>query len=330
MTKNILITGGAGYIGSHISEVLIKNKKKIFIVDNLSTGYRKLINKKAKFFKVDINNKKKINSIIIKNKIDSVIHLAANLIIEEGEGQPKKYYRNNVLGTKNLMSACNETKVKNLIFSSTAAVYKDGLFKVSEKSKKKPKSVYGKTKLAAEKIIINFCKLNKLNYGILRYFNIVGSSPSGKIGLINKGDHLFKNFSIESMKNKPNYKIYGTNYNTYDGSCIRDFIHVCDIAEIHYKTLKKINDLNVSKILNCGYGKGSTVKEVAKEFGNQINKKFKISKLPRRKGDLVKIIALNKNLKSFIKWKPKYKSLKLMVKSSLKWERLITNKKKNV
>ncbi len=175
MIKNILITGGAGYIGSHISEVLIKNKKKIFIADNLSTGYRRLINKKAKFFKVDILKNKKIREIILKNEIDSVIHLAANLIIGEGEKYPKKYFKNNVSGTQNLLKACENTGVKNLVFSSTAAVYKDGQYKVHENSVIKPKSVYGKTKIKAEKIIKQFCKRNKINYCILRYFNIAAT-----------------------------------------------------------------------------------------------------------------------------------------------------------
>ena len=321
MTRNILITGGAGYIGAHIAEILVKNKKKIFIVDNLSTGYRKLINKKARFFKVNINSKKKLRSIIINNKIDSVIHLAASLIIGEGEKNPKSYYKNNVLGTKSLISACINTKVKNFIFSSTAAVYKDGLYKVTEKSKVRPKSVYGKTKLKAEKLIIDCCKKNKINYGILRYFNIVGSSPSGRIGLINKGDHLFKNFSIQTYKKKPVFKIYGTNYKTKDGTCIRDFIHVSDIAEIHGRVLEKINKLDKSKILNCGYGRGTSVQEVAKEFKKYTNKNLKIVEMPRRKGDLVKIIALNNNLNKFIKWRPKFNNLKIMVKSSLKWEK---------
>ena len=276
MIKNILITGGAGYIGSHISEVLIKNKKKIFIADNLSTGYRRLINKKAKFFKVDILKNKKIREIILKNEIDSVIHLAANLIIGEGEKYPKNYFKNNVSGTKNLFKACENTGVKNLVFSSTAAVYKDGQYKVNENSVIKPKSVYGKTKIKAEKIIKQFCKKNKINYCILRYFNIAGSSPSGKIGLINKSDHLFKNFSREIIKKRPILKIYGGNYDTKDGSCIRDFIHVYDIAEIHYKVLEKINNLNNSKILNCGYNKGISVLEVANSFKKQTRKKVKI------------------------------------------------------
>ncbi len=324
MIKNILITGGAGYIGSHVTEILLKKYKKVFLLDNLSTGHRKLINKKAKFFKLDIHRKDKVRKIIKKNKIDSIIHLAANLIIGEGQRKPKKYYKNNVLGTKNLLEACKDTSVKNFIFSSTAAIYKEGQYKVSEKSIIKPKSIYGKTKIKAENLIRNFSKKNKINYGILRYFNIAGSSPSGKIGLINKNsDHLFKNYSIEILKKKPKLKIYGTNYKTKDGSCIRDFIHVSDIAEIHYLVLEKINKLNISKILNCGYNKGISVLQVAKEFKRQSSKKVNIIETKRRRNDLIKIIASNKNLKKFINWKPKFNNLGKMVKSCIVWEKKI-------
>jgi UDP-glucose 4-epimerase len=322
MVKNILITGGAGYIGSHVTEILLKKNKKVFLIDNLSTGHRKLINKKAKFFKLDILNKKQIKKIIDKYKIDSVIHLAASLIISEGQKKPKKYYKNNVIGTKKLIEACKDSSVKNFIFSSTAAIYKDGQYKVSENSIIKPKSIYGKTKIRAEKLIQNFAKKNKINYGILRYFNIAGSSPSKKFGLINKkSDHLFKNFSIEIMKKKPKLKIYGTDYNTKDGSCIRDFIHVYDIAEIHLLILEKINKLNVSKILNCGYNKGTSVLDVAKEFRKQAIKKVNIIYSKRRKNDLVKIIASNNKLTKFIKWKPKFNNLSKIVKSCILWER---------
>jgi UDP-glucose 4-epimerase len=321
MIKNILLTGGAGYIGSHIAEILVKRKKNVFIVDNLSTGYKRLINKKAKFFKLDIHNSKKINQIIVKNKIDSVIHLAASLVIGVGEKYPKRYFKNNVVGTQSVLNACKGTPVKNFIFSSTAAVYKDGFYRVSENSILKPKSVYGKTKLKAEELIKKYCNNLKINYGILRYFNIVGGSPTGKIGLINKSDHLFKNFSTEILKKKPLLKIYGSNYNTKDGSCIRDFIHVSDIAEIHSKVLEKIENLKKSKIFNCGYNKGTSVLEVAKEFQKQSLNDVNIIKLTRRKGDLAKIIAANNKLKKFIKWKPKYNKLSLIVKSCLNWEK---------
>jgi len=320
MIKNILVTGGAGYIGSHIIEILIKKNKNVFIIDNLTTGYKKLINKKAKFFKLDILNTKKLKKIIEKYNIDSIIHLAANLIIGEGERKPKKYYKNNVKGTQSVLNSIKKTKVKNLLFSSTAAVYKDGMYRVTENSIVKPKSVYGKSKLRAENLIKSKCKKLGINYGILRYFNIVGASPSGKYGLINISDHLFKNFSTQVMKKQPILKIYGTDYNTPDGTCIRDFIHVSDIAEIHEKVLNKVNNLNKSVILNCGYNQGISVLQVAKEFKNQSKKKVKIIKVRKRPGDLGKIIASNTKLNNFIKWKPKFKSLSYMVKSSILWE----------
>ena len=324
IVKNVLITGGAGYIGSHVTETLLKKNKKVFLVDNLSTGHKKLINKKAKFFKLDIANKHGIKKIIEKYKIDSIIHLAAHLIIGEGQKKPKKYYKNNVLGTKKLMEACKNSTVKNFIFSSTAAIYKEGQYKVSENSMIKPKSVYGKTKIKAENLIINFAKKNKINYGILRYFNIAGASPSGKIGLINKkSDHLFKNFSSEIMKKRPKLKIYGSDYKTKDGSCIRDFIHVSDIAQIHYLILEKINKLKISKVLNCGYNKGISVLEVAKEFKKQSSKKVNIIFTKRRKDDLIKIIASNNKLKNFVKWRPKFDNLSKIVKSCIIWERKI-------
>ena len=200
MIKNILITGGAGYIGSHTTEILIKNKKKVYIADNLSTGFRRLINKKAIFYKLDISNKNQIKKVIVENNIDSVIHLAAVLSVGESERKPQKYKRINVEGTKILLEAIKNTKVKNIIFSSTCAVYKDGLIKVNEKTKIRPSSVYGNTKLQCENLIKNFCKKNKLNYAILRYFNVAGASSSGKIGQINKGDQLFKNLSMEVYK----------------------------------------------------------------------------------------------------------------------------------
>ena len=324
MVKNVLITGGAGYIGSHVTETFLKKNIKVFLVDNLSTGHKKLINKKAKFFKLDISNKREIKKIIKKYKIDSIIHLAANLIIGEGQKKPKKYYKNNVLGTKKLLESCKNSTVKNFIFSSTAAIYKEGQYKVSENSMIKPKSVYGKTKIKAENLIISFAKKNKINFVILRYFNIACASPSGKIGLINKkSDHLFKNFSSEIMKKRPKLKIYGSDYKTKDGSCIRDFIHVSDIAQIHYLILEKINKLKISKIFNCGYNKGTSVLEVAKEFKKQSSKKVNIIFTKRRKDDLIKIIASNNKLKNFVKWRPKFDNLSKIVKSCIIWERKI-------
>ena len=323
MFKNILITGGAGYIGSHIAEILIKDKKKVFLLDNLSTGHKKLINRKTKFFLSDIRKINKTREIVKKYKIDSIIHLAAALSVGESQKKPKKYESINVEGTKKILEAIKRSKVRNFVFSSTCAVYQDGLSKVSERSKLKPSSVYGKTKLKGEKIIKNFCKKNKINYGILRYFNVAGASQSGKIGQINKGDQLFKNLSLELQKKKPIFKIYGDNYDTEDGTCIRDYIHVVDIANIHLKVLKKIQK-NKSIILNCGYSRGVSVNEVIASFKKNAKKEIKTRIIKKRKGDMAKIISDSSKLKRFIKWKPKFNNLDVIVKSCIDWE----NKKK--
>ena len=317
---NILVTGGAGYIGSHIVEQLLVMKKKVIVVDNLSTGYRKLLHKKAKFFLCDIKNLKKLNKIFIKNKISSVIHLAACLSVGESQKKPKKYYLNNVLGTKNIVQCCKKNKVKNLIFSSTCAVYKDKLKLVNENSKVQPKSIYGKTKFSSEKLIKTTFK-NKINYAILRYFNVAGASKSKKIGQMSRGDQLFKNLSIASLKKNPKINVYGNDYRTKDKTCIRDYIHVSDIAKIHILVLNKINKDKKSITLNCGYGRGISVLEAIKEFQKQSKKRFNIYIKKKRKGDMEQIVANISKIKKFINWRPKKNSLNLIVKSCINWER---------
>ena len=222
------------------------------------------------------------------------------------------------------MLACKNTSVKNFIFSSTAAVYKDNQKIVNEKSKIQPKSVYGKTKIKAEKIIVSNCKKLKINYAILRYFNVCGASLSGKIGLISSKGSLFKNISVAIMRKKPVVQIYGNNYNTPDGTTIRDYIHVSDLADIHYKILQKISDVNKSYIVNCGYHRGTSVKEAVNEFIKQSKKKIKISYKKRRAGDLAIVVANNKKLKTIINWNPKYYRLSTIVKSCIKWEKKIS------
>jgi UDP-glucose 4-epimerase len=317
--KNILVTGGAGYIGSHIVEQLVKkNFLKIFIVDDLSTGHKRLINKKATFIKANINKTQLIKKIILKNKIDTIIHLAAKTIVTESEKKPKLYYKANVLGTSSLLDAAKNSSVKNFLFSSTAAVYGSKISYVNEKSKTLPDSVYGKTKLQAEDLVKrNF----KKNYIILRYFNVVGASPSKKIGLINKYGQLFKNFAVEILKNKPKLKVYGKDYNTKDGTCIRDFIHVSDLADIHLKVLLKASKDNKSVILNCGYGKGFSVLEVVDNFKKFSKNKVIVKFEKRRKAEIVESVANVTKLKKYLKWRPKFFNLSRMIKNSLDWEK---------
>ena len=325
MIKNILITGGAGYIGSHIVEYLIKKEFKIFILDNLSTGHKKLLNKKCKFFKKDLKKSKGLKEIILENKIHSIIHLAASLDVNESEKNPSKYIANNVKSTLNLINACKDSLVTCFIFSSTAAVYKDGIYKVNEKSFTKPKSIYGKTKLKSEKLIKNAFNNSKINYAILRFFNVCGASTSKKIGQINSYDLLFKNLASAILTKKPKINIYGNDYKTKDGTCIRDFIHVSDLAIVHEKLLNKINKLKKSTTLNVGYGFGTSVLEVVKSFEKYSKKKIKIIFYPKRKADLKQIIADNTKIKKFLNWKPKYNKLSIMVRSSISWEKKLFN-----
>jgi len=327
--NNILVTGGAGYIGSHIIEILIKQKHNVFIVDDLSTGYKRLINKKAKFYKSNINNLKKIKKIIKVNKIDSIIHLAASVTVNNSKKNNKLFYNNNVKGTSTVIKACKYSLVKNFIFSSTAAVYESSNKKVSELSRVKPQSIYGLSKLKAEKIIAKQLQKLKINYAILRFFNVVGASTSQKIGPLKKNDTLFKNISMALFTQKKEIKIYGNNLNTKDGTCIRDYIHVSDLSEIHINVLNKIKKLKKSVILNCGYGVGASVRQVVDEFIKYSKKEANVIILKKRPADIVSSIANNYKLKKFIKWKPKFNNLSLIVKNCLKWEKKLQKITKN-
>lgn len=323
-TNNILVTGGAGYIGSHIIELLVKKKFKVFIYDNLVTGYKKLINKKAVFIKGDIKNSKLLIKTINDNNINSIIHLAGYLNISEGQKNKKKYYKNNVIGTLNLVKACKNSTVKNIIFSSSCSVYGNIKGSVSEKNTPKPKSYYAFTKYKSEEIIKKYGKKFNFKYGILRYFNVAGASPSGKIGEIEKSyGHLIKNLAIQSTKLRPKVDIFGNNYNTKDGTCIRDYIHVSDLADIHILVLKKISSSKKSLILNCGYGKGYSVKEIVEIF-KKIKKGVIIKYKKKRIGDVAQIYSDNSKLKKILKWKPKFNNIQTILKSAIKWEKKLT------
>jgi UDP-glucose 4-epimerase len=319
--KNILVTGGAGYIGSHIVEQLIKNKEKVIIIDNLVTGYKKLINKKAKFIKADIKNKSKITKIIKDYNISSIVHLAAYLNVSEAEKNKKKYFQNNIIGTKNLLEACKNSSVKNIIFSSSCSIYGNVKGSVSENRKPNPQGYYAYTKYKSEELIKKFSKQNKFNYGILRYFNVAGASPSGKIGEIEKSHgHLIKNLAIESLKKKPKIKIFGDDYITRDGTCIRDYVHVCDLADIHIRGLNYLEKNRKSFILNCGYGKGYSVQQIVNIF-KKIKKGVKIQYQKRRLGDIAQVYANTKKFKKILMWRPKYNNIKFIIQSAIQWEK---------
>jgi UDP-glucose 4-epimerase len=318
--KNIFMTGGAGYIGSHIVEKLV-NKNNIIILDNLRTGHKKLINKKAVFIKGDIKNRKLLSKIIEKYNIQTIIHLAAFLNVNEAERNKLKYYKNNIDGTKNIILACKNTGVKNIIFSSSCSIYGDIEGSVSERKKPNPQGYYAYTKFKGEELIRQYAKRYKYSYGILRYFNVAGASCSGKIGEIEASHgHLIKNMAIQSLKKNPVIKIFGNNYPTKDGTCIRDYIHVSDLADIHIKAIEYLEDNKKSFILNCGYGKGYSVKEMLTIF-KKLKKNLNICYQKRRPGDIAQVYSNTKKLNQLLKWKPKYNNINKIIKSAINWEK---------
>jgi len=324
--KKILITGGAGYIGSHIVEQLVKKKSNnIYVLDNLSTGDKRLINQKSKFIKGDIKNLNLLKKIIKKYSIQTIIHLAAHLNISEAETEKIKYYKNNVIGTKNLLLACKNSKVNNIIFSSSCSVYGSVKGSVSEQKKTNPQGYYALTKFKGEELIKNYSQKFNYNYGILRYFNVAGASPSGKIGEIETSyGHLIKNLAIQSLKRKPVINIFGNDYPTKDGTCIRDYIHISDLADIHIKGIEYLEKNNKSFTLNCGYGKGYSVLQIVKIF-KTIKKNLKIIFSNKRPGDVAKVYADTKKFKKLLKWKAKYNDINKIIKSAIKWEKKLNS-----
>ena len=327
MSEKVLVTGGAGYIGSKIVTDLIKKKKIVYIIDNLSTGHKFLINKKAIFLKSNIGDKKKIAKFIKLNQLKSIIHCAASLDVSESEKNPKKYFINNYINTKKLLEVCVDNDLKNFIFSSTCAVYGNTSGKISENKKTNPVSNYGKTKLMCEELIKKLSKKFNFNYGILRYFNVAGSDMKNKIGCINKNGQLIKNLSSSIVNNKNKISVYGNDYNTKDGTCIRDYIHINDISEIHLKLLKTISRKNKSYLLNCGYGIGFSVLEIIKRFEIICNINIKKIFLTRRKGDIEAIFSDTKKINKILDCKLINKNkLNEIIKSSIAWEEFLNEK----
>jgi UDP-glucose 4-epimerase len=324
---NILITGGAGYIGSHIAEQLINKKNNIIIFDNLETGFKKLINKKAIFIKGDINDKKKLVSILNEYKIETIFHLAAYLNVSEAEKYKLKYKKNNIQGTKNLLLSCKDSTVKNFIFSSSCSVYGNVKGSVSETKKLNPQGYYAYTKYKGEELVKNYSKIFNFKYSLLRYFNVAGASNSGKIGQIEKSHgQLIKNLAIQSTKKKPVISIYGNNYPTIDGTCVRDYIHVVDLANIHILAMNYLNKVKRSFIVNCGYGKGYSVKQIVNIFRK--NKKNLIVRYEKRRpGDIAQVYSNTKKFQNLFKWRPKHNNINKIIKSAINWEKKISNVK---
>jgi UDP-glucose 4-epimerase len=319
---NILITGGAGYIGSATSYLLLKKKIKPIIIDKLIYKKDNVIAKKSIFFKTNISNLALIKKIIKKYNINSVIHFAAYKDVEESILKPEKYYKNNYLITKKFINCCKECGVNYFIFSSTAAIYENQKKnkKVLESSLLKPISIYGITK---KKIEEHLKKISDKNFKFfsLRYFNVLGADKNLRYGPIGLKINSFSNNLYKSIISNKDFKIFGNNHKTPDGTPVRDFIHVDDLASIHYKALIYLKKNKNNQICNCGYGKAYSIKKVVKSILKKKGLNFTYSFSKKRPGDISYMVADVNKLKKIIDWKPKYLNIKKMIFSELKWKK---------
>jgi len=325
--KNILVTGGAGYIGSHVVNLLIDKGYNVTVLDNLITGTFKLINKKATFHEIDIADENKIEPILNNNQFDLIMHFAGLIRVDESVKDPKKYNEYNFTKSKIFLKNCLKYKINKIIFSSTATVYNDlKETKLSEKDELNPTNPYAESKLNFEKHLINQAKINNLKYIILRYFNVAGADEKLRSGLISKySTHLIKIASEVAVGKKSELIINGNDYDTPDGTPIRDYIHVSDLADIHLVAAKYLHEKNQSNIFNCGYGKGYSVKDVINTFNKILEKKIKFKIGPKRPGDSKILIANPDKFNQTMNWKPKFDNLKYILKTAYEWEKKLKN-----
>ncbi len=320
----ILITGGAGYIGSHLVKALLEAKASgVVVLDNLTTGFVDSLPQGVDFIQGDIQDSALLSHIISSKKIKTVIHLAAKTVIPESLQDPLMYYQNNTVGTLKLLQACIEHQVENFIYSSTAAVYgPTPLDKINEECETKPTNPYGYSKLMSEQILKDVARSTKLKYVILRYFNVAGAALDGTIGQRTKAaTHLIKVAVQTACGLQKSLPIFGTDYPTPDGTCIRDFIHVSDLAQAHLKALTYLQSGGGSTTLNCGYGHGFSVLEVIKAIENVSQKSLPVTLSAPREGDLAQVIADNSKIKRLPQWQPQYDDLKIIVQTALSWEK---------
>ncbi len=324
----ILITGGAGYIGSHVVKQLGENTEyNLTVLDSLITGFRESV-LYGDFIEADLSNFDEIEGIFKAKKFDAVIHFAASLIVPESVTNPLKYYLNNTANTANLIRLCVKYGVNNFVFSSTAAVYGEpdiSKMPITEESPTAPINPYGMSKLMSETVLKDASKAHDdFNYIALRYFNVAGASLDGKIGQSTKdATHLIKVAAETALGKRDKMYIFGDDYPTPDGTCIRDYIHVEDLADAHLKALDYLVEKRESNIFNCGYGHGFSVKEVIDTMREVTGVDFKAEITERREGDPAVLIAGNEKIKRELGWSPKYDDLALICKTAYEWEKKI-------
>jgi UDP-glucose 4-epimerase len=319
---SILVTGGAGYIGSHVVRQLGEAAEKVVVLDNLGRGFRQAVTA-GELVVGDVGDHALVSRLLVDHGIDTVMHFAAHTVVPESVAQPLKYYGNNTCATRALLQACIEHKVKNFIFSSTAAVYgmPDQGY-ADEESPTRPINAYGTSKLMSEWMLRDVAAVNPLRYVALRYFNVAGSDPQCRIGQATPGATLLTKVACEAMVGKrPHVSVFGSDYSTPDGTGVRDYLHVEDLAAAHLNALNYLRANGKSVTLNVGYGHGYSVREVLRMVEAVGGRSLTIREEARRAGDPAYLVARADRIRAELGWQPRYDDLQAIVTHALAWER---------
>jgi UDP-glucose 4-epimerase len=318
---SVLVTGGAGYIGSHVVRQLGEAGEQVLVIDSLVKGFRQAVTA-GDLVVADIGDYALVTRLMAEYRVDTVMHFAAHTIVPESVAQPLKYYGNNTCATRSLLQACLDNEVKHVVFSSTAAVYgvpQDGY--AQEDSPTRPINAYGTSKLMSEWMLRDVAAVNPLRYVALRYFNVAGSHPGGKIGQATPGATLLTKVACEAMVGKRTHvSVFGTDYPTPDGTGVRDYLHVEDLASAHLNALQYLRHGGKSSTLNVGYGHGVSVREVLRMVETVGGKLLTVREEARRPGDPAYLVARADRIRTELGWQPRYDDLSAIVASSLAWE----------
>ena len=325
---SVLVTGGAGYIGSHMVLDLLDGGEKVVVVDNLSTGVIWALPALANLFNGDIGDQNLIERVIREHSVDAVIHFAGSIVVPDSVADPLGYYHNNTVKSRALMETCVKTGVKHFIFSSTAAVY--GMPKenpVREEAELKPVSPYGTSKLMTEMMLADAARAHDFHYVALRYFNVAGADPEGRSGQSTpRATHLIKVACQTALGKRSHMDVFGTDYPTPDGTCVRDYIQVTDLAGAHAAALRHLRQGGKSDVFNCGYTKGYSVLEVIDAVKRISGRDFEVRLSDRRPGAPAAIVAASDKIRSALGWQPAYDDLDVIVGQALRWEEEIARR----
>ena len=319
----VLVTGGAGYIGSHVVIALREAGRGVVIVDDLSTGRREAVPDDVELVVGDVADSGLVAGVLADHRVEYVMHFAGSIVVEESVSDPLKYYRNNTGASRNFIESCVDFGVAGFVFSSTAAVYGiPGKVPVTEQSPVGPINPYGHSKLMTEQVLRDVTPVSNLRHAILRNFNVAGADPAGRSGqVIEDATHLIKIACEVATGRRDVMSIFGTDYPTPDGTCIRDFIHVSDLADAHVRVLEWLAAGDRSATFNCGYGRGYSVREVLEAMGEVAGGELTVKEAPRRAGDSPEIVADSSLLRRETGWTPRHDDLTLIVGSALDWEK---------